>query len=144
MGGFGSGRKPRRTSIGECAVFSIRNFNQLLESSGIIIPLRPARRGSRVQPISLAVGSHELVCTYEILDPVTPVRIEAHWATERPSSKTGRRLWLICPGRPGETCNRRSSVFYLPPTERVFLCRKCHNLVYPSQRAAKYPWTERV
>jgi hypothetical protein len=39
----------------------------------------------------------------------------------------GRRFWFIC-----VSCGRRAGVLYLPPGERVFACRICHDLTYLS------------
>lgn len=43
----------------------------------------------------------------------------------------GVRWWFTCPliveGKP---CNRRVGKLYLPPGERYFGCRHCHNLAY--------------
>lgn len=40
----------------------------------------------------------------------------------------GRRFWLLC------RCGRRSGRLYLPPGQRAFKCRHCHNLTYRSAR----------
>jgi len=40
----------------------------------------------------------------------------------------GARYWFVCP-----ECNRGCRILYLPYTGGTFACRKCHNLIYPSQ-----------
>jgi hypothetical protein len=39
----------------------------------------------------------------------------------------GQRWWFNCP-----SCDRRCSKLYLPPRDRIFLCRICHDLTYRS------------
>lgn len=39
----------------------------------------------------------------------------------------GRRYWLRCP-----RCHSRRAKVYLPPGERRFACRDCHDLTYTS------------
>jgi hypothetical protein len=40
----------------------------------------------------------------------------------------GKRFWFLC------GCGRRAGRLYLPPGQRVFLCRHCHWLTYRSTR----------
>jgi len=45
----------------------------------------------------------------------------------------GERYWFKCPAvRHGVCCGRRVGRLYLPPDQRVFGCRLCHNLTYKS------------
>lgn len=37
------------------------------------------------------------------------------------------RFWFICP-----KCKKKAGTLYKPPTQEVFLCRKCHGLKYMS------------
>ena len=47
---------------------------------------------------------------------------------------SGWRYWFRCPLIIEEKkCNRRISVLYLPPDERHFGCKHCHDLIYQSQ-----------
>jgi hypothetical protein len=41
----------------------------------------------------------------------------------------GERPWFVCPG---DGCGRRVAIMYGPG--RYFLCRRCYDLVYESQR----------
>jgi hypothetical protein len=43
----------------------------------------------------------------------------------------GVRWWFQCSGMSvGNPCGRRVGKLYLPPGERYFACRYCHNLIY--------------
>ena len=41
----------------------------------------------------------------------------------------GQRQWLVC-----ASCGVRVGKLYLPPSERAWACRRCHDLIYASQR----------
>jgi len=47
--------------------------------------------------------------------------------TSTPCHFGKERFWFICP-----KCKGRIGTLYKPPTQNVFLCRKCHNLCYMS------------
>ena len=55
----------------------------------------------------------------------------------QPCHFKGERRWFACPTR---GCGRRVAILY---GGRVFACRKCHQLVYPSQREAVYQRAQR-
>ena len=45
----------------------------------------------------------------------------------------GLRWWFLCPlSLNGRTCGRRVAKLYLPPRDRYFGCRHCHDLTYTS------------
>jgi len=48
--------------------------------------------------------------------------------TPTPTRHEGRRWWYACPA-----CNRRVGVLHLPPGEKFFACRSCHDLSYRSR-----------
>lgn len=49
---------------------------------------------------------------------------------ERPAGACRRRFYLVCP-----ECSRVCEHLYLPPNpDPVWRCRKCHGLIYSSQR----------
>ena len=48
--------------------------------------------------------------------------------TPTPTRHEGRRWWYACPA-----CNRRAGVLHLPPGEKFFACRSCHDLSYRSR-----------
>src|SRR5262249_61760480 len=55
-----------------------------------------------------------------------PLDYDIDLATTRPRFG-GLRWWFLCPG-----CDGRVGKLYLPPGERLFSCRKCHDLTYTS------------
>ena len=44
----------------------------------------------------------------------------------------GHRWWFTCP-----SCDGRRGTLYLPPNEKYFACRRCHQLAYNSQTRAR-------
>jgi hypothetical protein len=48
--------------------------------------------------------------------------------TPTPTRHKGRRWWYTCPA-----CQRRVGVLHLPPGEKFFACRFCHDLSYRSR-----------
>ncbi len=42
------------------------------------------------------------------------------------------RWWFRCP-----SCDRRCRIVYLPPGQKYFACRICHNLTYTSQQESR-------
>lgn len=50
-----------------------------------------------------------------------------------PTQFDGERLWFTCPL---VACNRRAGKLHLPPGEKYFGCRTCHNLTYRSCQEA--------
>ncbi len=61
-------------------------------------------------------------------DIVTPIRLQStdpHFG--------GSRWWFTCPLIvDGRVCNQRVAKVYLPPGDRYFGCRDCHDLTYQS------------
>jgi hypothetical protein len=70
-----------------------------------------------------------------------PIRLQP-----TPTQFDGLRWWFTCPlfvsGASGAVCGRRAGKLYLPPCERYFGCRQCHNLTYRSAQEAHQ--TERL
>lgn len=52
--------------------------------------------------------------------------------TTTPCHFGNERLWFLC-----QKCKRRVGTLYKPPTDELFLCRKCHNLTYIKSRYNK-------
>ena len=49
----------------------------------------------------------------------------------------GERWWFTCPMVNDEVaCSRRVAKLYVPPGERIFGCRTCHELAYHSSQTA--------
>lgn len=69
----------------------------------------------------LASGSHVCRCDVELVSTTL-------W-------RGGRRWWFRCPGRAvGARCGRRVGKLWLGSDQDRFLCRRCANLAYTSQR----------
>ena len=62
------------------------------------------------------------------------VKETIQFTTTRPNFG-GKRWWFICPLIVNEfACGRRIGKLYLPPGEKYFGCRSCHDLTYESCR----------
>ena len=49
--------------------------------------------------------------------------------------KAGGQWWFRCPAVNGdEPCARRVGILYLPPSQKYFACRHCHDLAYPQTK----------
>ena len=140
MGGAGSGnwyRFDKKTTTGECHSVDVRYlYREGLLASGRWFTLRWSRAGSETGSIRGAVieeGKPErVVLTYrhrrgpggeweDVREPVPLTWTGCNFGGERP--------WFVCPGA---GCGRRVAVLYRPG--RYFLCRRCYDLVYESQR----------
>ena len=132
MGGFGSGRwrHGKKTTNGY-----LRLDVRKLHRDGLMIPgetsnLRWSRNGKEIASIKGKMESDRMVLTYNHKQRAGDwqpmeytVRIE--WTS---CNYGGQRPWFICPVK---KCNRRVAILY---GDRIFACRKCHELVYRSQR----------
>ena len=58
------------------------------------------------------------------------------WIERTECNFGGSRPWFLCPA---PTCNERVGKLYLPPGERKFLCRHCHDFGYHSSRISGNP-----
>jgi hypothetical protein len=140
MGGAGSGnwyRFDKKATTGECHSVDVRYLHREgLLASGRWFTLCWSRAGSETGSIRGAVigeGKPErVVLTYrhrrgpggereEVREPVPLTWTGCNFDGERP--------WFVCPGA---GCGRRVAVLYGPG--RYFLCRRCYDLVYESQR----------
>ena len=140
MGGAGSGnwyRFDKKTTTGECHSVDVRYlYREGLLASGRWFTLRWSRAGSETGSIRGAVieeGKPErVVLTYrhrrgpggeweDVREPVPLTWTGCNFGGERP--------WFVCPGA---RCGRRVAILYGPG--RYFLCRRCYDLVYESQR----------
>ena len=140
MGGAGSGnwyRFDKKTTTGECHSVDVRYlYREGLLASGRWFTLRWSRAGSETGSILGAVigeGKPErVVLIYrhrrgpggewkDVREPVPLTWTGCNFGGERP--------WFVCPG---VACGRRIAVLYRPG--RYFLCRRCYDLVYESQR----------
>jgi hypothetical protein len=140
MGGIGSGywyRFDKKTTIGECDSVDVR----YLHRKGLLTPghwfsLRWSRAGRETGSIRCAVTGNEkperVILTYrhrsgpgaEWEDVQETVSLG--WST---CNFGGERPWFLCPGA---GCGRRVAILY--GLGKYFLCRRCYDLVYESQR----------
>ena len=77
-----------------------------------------------------------MILEYGFRDGRDPVRLRVNF--ESMPMRFGRpRWWFICPLTVnGRRCGRRVGKLYLPPRERLWGCRTCHNLTYKSSQTA--------
>lgn len=140
MGGPGSGRRGTRKTVEECLVLSANTLTGL----GLLGP----DLHKKVSLCWRQVASGEITSS---MGCEADTRNDSHWSfrityriTESQeivdytagltSTKTpweSLRWWFIC-RQPsgGDGCERRVGKLYLPPGERYFACRHCHDLTY--------------
>lgn len=134
VGGRGSGRHwhwGTKATVTELRSLDVRRWAR----DGLLEPGRSfgwhwTRDGERVGDICVHVASDEVRFDYRTRDyggdwepmnyPVRLLRTDCHLG--------GARVWLRCPAL---GCGRRVALLY---GGKVFACRHCHQLAYPSQR----------
>ena len=142
MGGYGSGKRysfaTKRTTSGLIALdvnYLNRsgNLNQMCWSH-----INWSRGGQAMLSIRTHIEEAFLLLNYEWhsshdkLETVT----EHVLLSYTPCNYGGQRPWFICPGViNGVPCQRRVAKLYM--AGKYFLCRRCYNLVYQSQRESK-------
>ena len=135
MGGFGSGRKRRRTRVDDCRILDLG----LLCDGGALLAFP---RGELVWKRALRAWLPEGVLAYclarfdhGLVDP--PHLAYVYWPR---AGASGRHLETIAlrggDGRPYlarcPRCGRAARKLYAPPGAERFLCRTCYRLVYPA------------
>jgi hypothetical protein len=141
MGGLGSGRPPRSNAEGLVETYLRLDVRQW-QREGFLEPNRRFswrwQKGEGAAGFKVNVEVREdliLVLTYEIYRPERPrgqrrVPIQERVGlTFTPCHYGGGRPWFLCPMA---ECGRRVAILYL--LDLYFLCRRCHSLVYASQR----------
>ena len=148
MGGYGSGRwrgHDKKTTVEAClqlAVGRLVRDGLIAASSGIgTLSCTDLRTG---QPTATLTFRRELSRDGLVFrlrytatgwdrrehDVDEPIRLQ----TTRPPIG-GTRWWFTCPlAVDGRACGRRAGKLYLPPGERYFGCRHCHDLTYASSQ----------
>lgn len=134
MGGYGSGR--RCYSGAKDTTESYRSIDvRWLKREGMLTPgaNRPitwSRNGAVVAAINLRAEPGRVILTYRHKRSLDAWKDESYpvYLTTTPCHMGGERHWFLCPAR---GCGRRVAVIYGGP---IFACRKCHRLVYASQR----------
>ena len=140
MGGFGSGnrivRSTKRVTVEESLGLDIGPFREGLghDSTGTIIWKRAVGSESKVgYSLKWNDGFPSVILQYQSPDD-EEVRLSIRFQTS-PTNFDGRRWWFTCPLTvDGVACGRRARKLFLPPGERYFGCRACHNLGYQSCR----------
>jgi hypothetical protein len=157
MGGLGSGnryqwrRLSKKTTVEECLSLDARRWQR----EGI---LAAGVRSTRTWRWTYRAGGAFAV-SYEVdtQDPARPVvRLSYSWAwvstkeqesasypvelTTTKPPHSGVRWWFLCPlVLRGVPCGRRVGKLYLPPLDRYFGCRRCHDLTYRSCQTSSKP-----
>jgi|SRR5215203_1659716 len=140
MGGVGSGnwyRFDKKITTGECQSVDVR----YLHREGLLTPgrwysLRWSRADRETGSIRCAVIGHEkperVILTYRHRSgpgrewEEVQEHVQLSWTV---CNFGGERPWFVCPGA---GCGRRVAALYGPG--KYFLCRRCYDLVYESQR----------
>jgi hypothetical protein len=140
MGGVGSGnwyRFDKKTTTGECESVDVRYLHREgLLKRGRWFSLRWLRSGREIGSIRGAVEGSDrperVILLYrrrsgpvaewdDVREPVPLTWTACNFGGERP--------WFVCPGA---GCGRRVAVLF--GLGKYFLCRRCYDLVYESQR----------
>lgn len=138
MGGLHSGNwynhPPRKGLVEDCPALDVRDLHRerRLESGGRY--LWTWRHGDMAV---LSVRIRALIDAVELAYPpggrgggVERYVVPLNWTA---CNLGGERPWFVCPGaRDGVACNRRVARLHLKGG--LFLCRRCHDLAYASQR----------
>lgn len=138
MGGFGSGRwllHKRKMTVERCLSINVSQFMGSIDScaSGYISWLNEftGEEESSISYMHLPEDDTApmLLLSYKIDDgtvkePINLQRTKPHFG--------GARWWFTCP-----LCKRRMGNIYLPPREKYFACRKCHDLRYRSSQKGR-------
>lgn len=143
MGGFGSGRYPRRgrakTTVSRCRSFSADWMN----SEGILDAdfhgtISWSRNGDEistigVQRVSMADGRDALRLHYTTKPRTGDDREHDYRVplTYTECNFGGERPWFVCPG---EGCGERVGKLYCRSGSDFYLCRHCHDLGYESSQ----------
>lgn len=133
MGGIGSGNRLQwasRATVTEYRSLDVRRWAR----EGY---LEPGRRfgwrwtcnGEETGSIRVEAHSGHVILDYRAREggEWEPMRYSVP-LTASPCNMGGTRQWFRCPA---QGCGRRVALLY---GGRVFACRHCHNLAYPSQR----------
>jgi hypothetical protein len=128
--------------VEECRSLSIAN----LVSSRIVVSNCAPDSLRSPQTISWSSG-FEVLAQYEgnrreegrlrLVYTIRGERIEDKFEVTSMPSPLGygrRRYYFTCGGIESEMCGRRAGKLYLPPGERYFACRNCHDLTYRSSK----------
>ena len=138
MGGRGSGRGWRwdaRDTVDDMRALDVRRLKRegLLEPGNKFGWRWANSRGE--SSIKLRVEASGIWLSYRVRDTGAEEWKDMNYnvpLVSTPCHLGGSRAWFLCPAR---GCGRRVAKLY---SGRVFACRKCHQLAYPSQREPAY------
>ena len=127
MGGFGSGRRRDQRSKGTTQ--DMRGLDvRRLQREGVLtdnwVTWTWSRQGRPVASVGIRTEEGCVLLRYRN-------RIERIVLESTPCHLGSHRVWWQCPAA---GCGRRSAVLYAGST---FACRRCHQLVYASQRESE-------
>lgn len=132
MGGFGSGRgQGGKSTTSDMRTLDIRR----LQRDGLLTPGRWfmwkwSRKGEEVASIQIRTEVDRVVLNYRYRNHDGEWQpIEYPVFLDQTGCKLGgRRIWFRCPG---QDCGKRVAILF---GGAIFACRRCHQLVYASQR----------
>lgn len=138
MGGMGSGRHWRwgeKSTTDSFRQLDVRRWAR----DGYLAPGASFRwrwqiEGETVASINVRVETERAWLRYKVRDAGDEWE-DMNYAVRllsQPCHLGGKRQWFECPAR---GCNKRAAILY---GGRVFACRICHDLAYPSQREKKF------
>jgi hypothetical protein len=134
MGGFGSGRKSgyiKKQTVEQCFTLSTRELltGDVFSNAGTTRMLcAPSLDREELFVVLVSFDDNRLQLKYVAgtEDKRTGVIMHVQVQRSRPNFG-GYRYWLECPVK---GCGRRVCTLHLPPGERIFACRYCHDLTY--------------
>lgn len=140
MGGPGSGRESNagtRLTVEDCLSMPL----SLLRKHGLLSARAAAHRlawqdeqGTEVASVNVLAHMDDRGESFVRLQYRVGVNGVGRHVDQRVSlnstmlSSGGSRAWYSCPA-----CGRRAGVLHLPPGEKFFACRACHDLSYRSR-----------
>lgn len=133
MGGFGSGRNSGKRTTGDMHVLDIRRIARAgLLKPGSAFNWQWSSNGKPVANINIRTHNDMVTLDYRVRDrggewQTMNYPVYLAWSG---CNYGGLRPWWLCPAA---GCGRRVAVLY---GGKVYACRHCHQLDYPSQRTA--------
>lgn len=105
----------KKVLVEQCSIITMRDFRKELKHPAIV---KDPRMIARLEIHFAATRQHMITKeTTEISQKL--------WFRRTRACFDGFRVWFSCP-----SCNQNAYKLYLPPFEREFKCRQCHDLDY--------------
>lgn len=138
MGGIGSGRRwhwDAKSTTDDYRRLDVRRWARdgLLEP-GNVFGWQWSQHGERVADIQVTIEDFGARLKYRAKDSGgdwKPMEYSVCFVSQR-CHFGGHRKWFVCPAR---GCGRRVAILY---GGKVFACRHCYQLAYPSQREERF------